>query len=110
MADRLQIYGGLKADMPELLPREIGYCTDTHELYVGSVAEGNRLVGCVAWGNDINTLQKSLKSLTDVVDGKLTASKAESVADVASDATTEAIATAFNGLLASLKTAGIMKT
>ena len=110
MADRLQIYGGLKADMPELLPREIGYCTDTHELYVGSVAEGNRLVGCVAWGNDINTLQRSLKSLSDALGTKLTASKAGAVADVAEDATTQVIVTAFNGLLASLRTAGIMNT
>ena len=95
MADRLQIYGGLKADMPELLPREIGYCTDTNELYIGSLMSGNKLVGAVRWENEIKE--------------KLTAVKADHLEYVALEATTQEIATAFNQLLSNLKVAGIMK-
>ena len=63
MADKIQIYAGKKATMPQLLPRELGYCTDTQELFIGSVNEGNKLVGAVAWGTDISTLKTSLNTL-----------------------------------------------
>ena len=117
MADKIILFHGLKAEMPELLPNEPGFCTDTFELYVGSTEQGNKLVGAFVWGEDINTLYTSLKSLEktltelkDTVGGKLTATKAASVGAVAENATTADIITAFNSLIGSLKTAGIMNT
>lgn len=110
MADKIQIYAGKKDTMPQLLPREFGYCTDSHELYIGTVYEGNKLIGAVAWGTDISTLKTSLETLSDTLGEKLSASKAVSVADVETDATTATLITAFNTLLSSLKDAGIMET
>ena len=110
MADKILIYHGKKAELPELLPNEPGFCTDTLELFIGTSNGGNKLIGSVIWGENINTLQTSLKSLSDTLDGKLTASKAESVVAVAENATTADVVTAFNDLVAKLKAAGIMKT
>lgn len=120
MADRVLIRGGSKESIPTLIARELGICLDTLELYVGT-DEGNRLVGSNAWGEDIETLYTSLKSLQNTLsdslddinqalDKKLEASKATSVGVVAESATTEELATAFNSLISSLKTAGIMET
>ena len=44
MADRQQQYRGKKENMPVLLEGELGFCTDTKELYIGS-ADGNVPVG-----------------------------------------------------------------
>lgn len=110
MADKILIYHGKKAELPELLPNEPGFCTDTLELFIGTSTQGNKLVGSVVWGESINTLSTSLKSLEDGLDGKLTATKAESAAAVAENATTANLVTAFNDLVAKLKAAGIMKT
>lgn len=117
MADKVFIYGGNEADMPELQLRELGICTDSFKLFTGSSEGENKLIGAVVWGEDITTLKNGLKSLNDAVDNvkdvlddKLTANKAESVAVVAENATAADIATAFNSLLDSLKAAGIMNT
>ena len=40
MAQTITIKRGLKADLPVLEPLEIGYCTDTREVFIGS-ANGN---------------------------------------------------------------------
>lgn len=110
MADKILLYHGPKAELPELLPNEPGFCTDTFELLVGTSEQGNKLVGSVVWGESINTLSTSLKSLEDSLDSKLTASRAESVGTLAAEATTADLVTAFNDLVAKLKAAGIMKT
>lgn len=117
MADKILLYHGPKAELPELLPNEPGFCTDTFELFVGTSEQGNKLVGSVVWGEGINTLSTSLKSLEetlseleDTVGGKLTATKAAPVGAVAENATTADLIAAFNSLIGSLKTAGIMKT
>jgi hypothetical protein len=110
MADKILLYHGKKAELPELLPNEPGFCTDTLELFIGTSNGGNKLIGSVVWGESINTLSTSLKSLEDSLDDKLTASEAETVVAVAEDATTTALVTAFNDLVAKLKAAGIMKT
>lgn len=44
MASKIRIRRGLKAQLPVLDIGELGFCTDTKEIYVGS-AEGNQLVG-----------------------------------------------------------------
>lgn len=112
MADKIQIYAGKKATMPQLLPRELGYCTDTQELFIGSVNDGNKLVGAVAWETDISTLQGDVttikEDITALKTDKLTANKAASVATLATDATQESIITAVNDLISSLKAAGVM--
>lgn len=37
MSDLIRVKRGLKADLPELMQGEFGYCTDTEELFVGGV-------------------------------------------------------------------------
>lgn len=39
----LRIRAGLRADLPVLNVREFGFCTDTHELFIGT-QDGNQLV------------------------------------------------------------------
>ena len=52
MADNIQIKRGVKSKLPTLPAGELGYCTDTKEIYIGTSA-GNELVGKVSWGVDI---------------------------------------------------------
>lgn len=94
MADTILIQAGKKEEIPVLLYRELGYCYDTKELYVGTGA-GNILVGAVAW--------------KDEIDGKLTAVQSEAVSQLGTEADVAAIIVSFNSLLESLQTAGIMK-
>lgn len=64
MADKIQIYAGNKATMPQLLPREFGFCKDTNELYIGNaLGTANILVGSVAWGSKISTLETAVTGL-----------------------------------------------
>lgn len=100
MADRIQIYAGKKADMPELLPRELGFCTDSGELYIGTSA-GNKLVGCVKWAEDISTLKTSLSE-------KLSASPATHIVSLDANATLETAVSAINQILANMIAAGLM--
>lgn len=44
MSDLLRIKRGLKANLPELMQGEFGYCTDTEELFIGGI-NGNVEVG-----------------------------------------------------------------
>lgn len=118
MADKIQIYAGIKSKMPQLLHRELGYCTDTKELFIGgSDGEGNLLIGSVEWANDISALKTANESLgqsiTEVkqsLSGKLSASSATSVPELATDAVLTDVVSGFNTLINSLKAAGIMKT
>lgn len=43
MAVKLKLRRGLKADLPLLAEGELGYCTDTNELFIGT-EDGNRAV------------------------------------------------------------------
>jgi hypothetical protein len=81
MADRQQQYRGKKANLPTLLEGELGFCTDTKEVYIGT-ANGNVLV---------------------------TVNKAEEVPALATNAVLADVITAVNSLISNLKTAGIMK-
>lgn len=80
MSDRQQQYRGKKENLPVLLEGELGYCTDTEEVYIGG-ADGNVPVSV----------------------------KAEEVAALADTAVLADVITAVNSLISSLKTAGIMK-
>lgn len=139
MADKIQIYAGIKSKMPQLLNRELGYCIDTKELFIGgSEGEGNILLGSVTWGDDIASLIKSKESMQKSISGiekniadieqfladteqsiagieqelnkKLTASSATSVQELATDAALTDVVSGVNTLINSLKAAGIMET
>lgn len=90
MADTQQQYRGVKSKLPTLLDGQLGFCTDTKELYIGSTA-GNVLIGSGEYKD------------------KLTATQAEAVATLADTAVLADVITGLNGLINSLKTAGIMK-
>ena len=116
MADTIQIKRGVKAKLPVLPDGELGYCTDTGELYIGA-SGANKLVGKVAWATDISALQTSvnnintsISTLNTTVAGKLTATAAANVSDVATEATTADVIASINTILANMKAAGLMKT
>ena len=98
MADTILLRGGNKAGMPQLNDREAAFCRDEKALYVGT-PEGNVKL-CTAF-----TEEKVARLETD----KLTAKKAAAVAAVAYGADAAAIVSAFNGLLAAMKAAGLME-
>jgi len=102
MADTMQQYRGKKAALPKLLPAQLGFCTDVKELYAGAEEE-NVLIGAAAWAERITAMQSALS-------GKLTAQKAASSAELATEAEIADIINAFNGLIAALKEAGIMNS
>lgn len=94
MADRQQQYRGKKSGIPRLLEGELGYCTDTRELYIGT-GNGNVLVGS--------------GDFADTLSGKLTAVPAESVSAVSETAELANVIACVNSLISGLKAAGIMK-
>ena len=47
MADTIKIRRGLKVNLPTLEEGELGFCTDTGELYIGT-SEGNVLLSGVS--------------------------------------------------------------
>lgn len=98
MADTQQQYGGAKAELPELLERQFGYCLDTEELYIGGT-DGNVLVGSGKFSQDISDLKAN----------KLTANQSEAVAEIDSAAELSVVIATVNALISNLKTAGLMK-
>lgn len=94
MADTLQQYRGLKTKLPTLLGGQFGFCKDTEELYIGG-ENGNVLIASGKWA--------------ETIANKLTATQSDAVAALAENATQAEVITAFNGLIANLKTANIMK-
>lgn len=90
MADTQQQYGGAKAELPELLERQLGYCLDTEELYIGGT-NGNVLIGSGDYKN------------------KLSAVQVEAISTLGDTAQLTDVITAFNTLINNLKTAGLMK-
>ena len=91
MADTLQIRAGNKSNMPKLADRELAYVRDEKALYVGTSA-----------GN--------VKVLGDELTKKLEATRAASVAALASEADLAAVISKVNELIAALKAANIMNT
>lgn len=108
MADNVQIKRGVKAEIPTLLLGELGYCTDTKEIYIGTSA-GNELIGKVSWGTDVTSLQTKVNNLNTTVAGKLTATASNAVSNLAAEATITDVITAFNSLLTNMKSSGLMK-
>lgn len=133
--DIQQQYRGLKNKMPTLLGGQLGYCTDSKELYIGS-GNGNVLVGAAAFkthleenseqlssqlkaiennaaaivtnAGNITANAQSIAANTQAIDEKLTASKTAAVDTLAETATQADIITAFNSLIANLKASGVM--
>lgn len=92
MADTLLIYAGEKATMPSLLYRQLGYCYDTQEIYIGGRGdEGNLLIGAVTWGRGIEALKTGIE-----------------ISTVPADANLATVVTALNTIIGSLQAAGIM--
>ena len=118
MADVVLIKAGKKETLPVLLPRQLGFCWDTKEIYIGGKGtDGNLLIGAVAWGTDIGLLKTDagqLKTdtglLKEAMPGKLTASRAGAVPLVASDADLASVIATVNAVIGSLQAAGIMAT
>ena len=133
--DIQQQYRGLKSKMPALLDGQLGYCTDSKELYIGS-GNGNVLVGAAAFktqleenseqlSSQLNAIEnnaaaidantqsiaantQSIAANTRAISEKLTASKTAAVDTLAGTATQADIITAFNSLIANLKASGVM--
>lgn len=89
MADTIQVRAGNKANMPVLADRELAYVKDEKALYVGT-PEGNVKI---LWGD---------------IEKRLEATRAASVAALASDADLTAVMARVNELIAALKAANIM--
>lgn len=82
---KVLIKRGLKADLPSLSIGELGFCTDTKELFIGT-STGNSLMsaagggGTAAWGNITGTLS-SQTDLNTALSGKASTSTATSGAN-----------------------------
>ena len=59
MSDLIQIKRGLLDDLPRLKKGELGYCTDTNELYIGTRV-GNALIGGGSGGTGLTETIKIL--------------------------------------------------
>ena len=64
MADTIQIKRGVKSGIPTLLLGELGYCTDTDELYIGT-SNGNKLIGKVALEVAVANLETTVTEHAD---------------------------------------------
>lgn len=83
MADTILIRAGRKETMPVLLYKELGFCYDTKELYIGTGA-GNVLIGEIP--------------------------QIEAVPQLSAEATTADVITTVNAIITNLQTVGLMKT
>lgn len=140
MADSIQFRRGAKASLPKLADGEPGWCKDTKELYIGGVkvadaavfgqitALQTRATNLETRATNLETSATNLESkatsletrasnlearatiLENEMGNKLTASKVAAQADLAADADLAAVISAYNGLLAELRVAGIMTT
>lgn len=108
MADNIQIKAGNKAGMPTLNDREPAYVRDEEALYIGTPG-GNKKVCSAKTEGKVSTLEKSVQTLQTTVSGKLTATQMEAQADIAAEADLAAVIAGYNGLLAAMRTSGIIK-
>lgn len=133
MADTVQIAAGLKADMPTLIARFLGYCTDAKELYIGTSGGVNVLLASnnAALGKFANITITGQTSLASTSNGELfedttgelkykstggtvinltqAANVCASQSALESSATLADVISAFNALLAAMKSAGQME-
>lgn len=71
---KMQLRRGLKANLPTLAAGELGFCTDTKELYIGDgsnnifVGAGITLTGTLAAGSTSLTLSSSFITANSTVD------------------------------------------
>lgn len=140
MADSIQLRRGAKASLPTLADGEPGWCKDTKELYIGGVKIADAAVfgkitalqngetnletratnletratnlesKAANLENRASNLESRATSMETEIGSKLTASKAAAQSDLAADADLAAVISAYNGLLAALRAAGIMTT
>jgi hypothetical protein len=68
MGRKIQVRRGTKAELPTLSEGELGYCTDTKELYIGTgTEEGNEL------------LNKTYETDTNIDGGSFSEANGESI-------------------------------
>lgn len=94
MEDSIQILGGLKEAMPVLPERAPGWCKDSEELYIGTTG-GNKKIADTAIFGKVAELEKR---------------QGAAVADLPAGADAAAIIAGYNGLLNTLRSAGIIRT
>ena len=70
--DIQQQYRGLKNKMPTLLGGQLGYCTDSKELYIGS-GNGNVLVGAAAFKTQLEENSEQLSSQLKAIENNAAA-------------------------------------
>ena len=92
--DTILLKGGKKENMPTLREREIVVATDEEAVYVGINGKNVRVCGA---GDKIE------------LDKKLTANKMPSLSQLATNSDISTIVTAYNSLISTLKTSGIME-
>lgn len=123
MADEVKIRRGNKAAIPTLSVGELAYCRDAKELYIGTAA-GNVLLCANATitkvtglETDVSGLETTtgehttqISALQTAVNGKLTASKVAAQSALGGAADLAAVITAFNALVAAMKSSGVMST
>ena len=109
MADEVKIRRGNKATIPTLAVGELAYCKDAKELYIGT-ASGNVLLCANATITKVTGLETNVSALQTAVNGKLTASKVAAQSELDGAADLVAVITAFNTLVAAMKSSGVMNT
>lgn len=108
MADTVQIRAGAKSGLPDLTDRELGWTRDEEELHIGTPT-GNKMVTGKVW-EAVAALQETLTAQQETLNGKLTATPAAAQAALADTADLAAVIGAVNGLLAAMKTSGLMES
>ena len=68
MADRQQQYRGKSSTMPTLLEGELGFCTDTKKLYIGTGSSNVLINGGGGSGGDTGDLENRVEVLEGKVD------------------------------------------
>lgn len=100
MADTIHLRAGNEEKMPTLADREPAYVRDKKALYIGT-PEGNVMLCTAETLKDVENLKKTIGE-------KLTANQATPQTPLDAEADLAAVVSAYNALIAALKTAGIM--
>ncbi len=69
MANKLQIKRGVKSTLPTLSAGELGYCTDTHDVYVGTGSANKLIGGPNPTFESVNIYQKQITGISPFASG-----------------------------------------
>ena len=127
MADTIQFKRGAAASAPKLAEGEPGWCRDTKELFIGTLAGNEKIADATIFdtveqheqmiarhGNTLTEQDEKLaehdRELSQIQEDKLSANAASSVSALGADAELAAVVEKINALLAAMKTAGLMES